>query len=147
MGKQKTKKLYNNHGFTGTDLVIAIMLFAMFAGLITQLMTGIYKLSVDMVKSANASAYATIILEKVDEKPFEEITNDFATALIESGEVSMSEDYTITMDVSNIENTDSEEIYSDVIKLVTLKVSYEANNTTQEYSISKLKIKEIYNDE
>lgn len=88
---------------------------SVFVGVITTLMTGIYKQSLEVQISSNAMSYATIILEKIDEKSFEEVQNpNFVENLKASGEVTIPEEYTIKLNVENPDNV-SEEV-SDVIK-------------------------------
>lgn len=141
MKKINTKTLSDNKGVTGVDLVIAIIVIAIFTGVVTQLMTSIYKMSIDIQKSANANAYATMILEKVDEKSFEEVTDNFVDNLKNNGEVNIDDDYTITMNITAIDGIDAT-----LMKKVALKVEYNINGEKKQLFINKLKIKEIYNN-
>lgn len=135
-----------NSGITGIDLVIAIIIMSIFIGVITSLMTGIYKQSLEIQASSNAMAYATIVLEKTDEKSFEEVQEpNFIENLSKSGEINIPEDYEVTFEVSNPDNV-SEEV-SSVIKKVAVTVKYKINNEEKSILISKLKVKEIYNGE
>lgn len=139
MKKINKNILLDNKGVTGTDLVIAIVVIAIFAGLITQLMASIYKISIDIQKSANANAYATMILEKVDEKPFEEVTDDFVANL--NDEISIDDSFNITIKVTKLEDIDE-----NLVKKVDLTLKYNINGEEKQLFISKLKIKEIYNN-
>lgn len=142
----KKNRYKREEGVTIIDLVIAIIIMSVFVGVITSLMTGIYKQSLEVQISSNAMSYATIILEKIDEKSFEEVQNpNFVENLKASGEVTIPEEYTIKL---NVENPDyvSEEV-SDVIKKATVTVNYKIRNEEKSISISKLKVKEIYNGE
>ncbi len=135
-----------NSGITGIDLVIAIIIMSIFIGVITSLMTGIYKQSLEIQASSNAMAYATIVLEKTDEKSFEEVQEpNFIENLSKSGEINIPEDYEVTFEVSNPDNV-SEEV-SSVIKKVAVTIKYKINNEEKSILISKLKVKEIYNGE
>ena len=135
-----------NSGITGIDLVIAIIIMSIFIGVITSLMTGIYKQSLEIQASSNAMAYATIVLEKTDEKSFEEVQEpNFIENLSKSGEINIPEDYEVTFEVSNPDNV-SEEV-SSVIKKVAVTIKYKINNEKKSILISKLKVKEIYNGE
>ena len=69
----KKNRYKREEGVTIIDLVIAIIIMSVFVGVITSLMTGIYKQSLEVQISSNAMSYATIILEKIDEKSFEEV--------------------------------------------------------------------------
>lgn len=142
----KKNRYKREEGVTIIDLVIAIIIMSVFVGVITTLMTGIYKQSLEVQISSNAMSYATIILEKIDEKSFEEVQNpNFVENLKASGEVTIPEEYTIKLNVENLDNV-SEEV-SDVIKKATVTVNYKIRNEEKSISISKLKVKEIYNGE
>ena len=93
--KKRKKKFLDNKGVTGIDLTISIIVLSIFAGLIVSLMSSIYKTSIEIQKSANAMAFATIILEKVDEKSFNEVNDDFVSTLKNNGEVEIDSNYTI----------------------------------------------------
>lgn len=136
--KKKNMKLRSNKGITGIDLAIAIIVLATFTGVIITLMSNIYRNSIDIQKNANAMAYATIVLEKVDEKAFEEINADFVNTLKDSGEVEISSDYII--------NFSTEVLEENLIKKVGVKVSYDINGEQRTITINKLKIKEIYKE-
>ena len=141
----KKNRYKREEGVTIIDLVIAIIIMSVFVGVITTLMTGIYKQSLEVQISSNAMSYATIILEKIDEKSFEEVQNpNFVENLKASGEVTIPEEYTIKLNVENPDNV-SEEV-SDVIKKATVTVNYKIRNEEKSISISKLKVKEIYLD-
>lgn len=135
----KKKRILDNKGITGIDLVTGLIVFGLFVGLITSLMTSIYRQSIEIQKSANAMAYATIVLEKVDEKAFEEIDNDFVTKLANSNEIVIDEGYTIDFSANNFIN--------DLLKKVTVKVVYDINGQERLLTIDKLKVKEIYNND
>ncbi len=135
----KKKRILDNKGITGIDLVTGLIVFGLFVGLITSLMTSIYRQSIEIQKSANAMAYATIVLEKVDEKAFEEIDNDFVTKLANSNEIVIDEGYTIDFSANNFIN--------DILKKVTVKVVYDINGQERLLTIDKLKVKEIYKDD
>ena len=135
----KKKRILDNKGITGIDLVTGLIVFGLFVGLITSLMTSIYRQSIEIQKSANAMAYATIVLEKVDEKAFEEIDNDFVTKLANSNEIVIDEGYTINFSANNFINN--------ILKKVTVKVVYDINGQERLLTIDKLKVKEIYKDD
>lgn len=125
----------NNKGITGIDLTISIVVLSLFTGVIVSLMLNAYRTSVEIKKSANAMAYATIILEKVDEKSFDYVNDGFVAYLENLGEVDIDEDYTITFNTEVLEK--------DLFKKATITVSYDVNGEQKEITINKLKIKEL----
>lgn len=133
-----TKKFFSNKGITGIDLAIAIIILMTFTGIVSGLMYSTYATSISVKKSAEADAYATIILEKVDEKTYDEVDSNFVETLKTNNEIEISDDYTITFTV---------EPYSDyaldIVKKVEVTIKYNVSNEEKTLVISKLKIKEI----
>ena len=93
-----------------------------------------YRTSIEIQKSANAMSYATIILEKVDEKAYDKVTNDFLKEI--QNEINIDSEYEVKFNVTEIEN-------NDYAKKVVVKVSYTINNQKKQINIAKLKVKEI----
>lgn len=129
------KKIFNEKGITGIDLTIGIIVLSIFTGVIVSLMLNAYSTSIEVKKSANAMAYATIILEKVDEKSFEDVNDSFVAYLEALGEVDISDDYTITFNTEVLEEN--------LFKKATITVSYDVNDDQKSITINKLKIKEL----
>jgi type II secretory pathway pseudopilin PulG len=127
-------RLKNNKGITGIDLTISIIVLTIFAGLIVGLMVNNYNVAIEIQKGANAMSYATMILEKVDEKAYEKVTNNFVQEL--GDEISINSDYTVNLEVNQADD-------KDYVKRVTVKVTYTVNNEEKSLVIRKLKIKEI----
>ena len=132
------KKFLNNKGVTGIDITISIVILSIFAGPIISLMSSIYKNSIEIQKGANAMAYATIVLEKVDEKAFNEIDENFVNTLINNKEIAIDSNYTI--------NFSTEILEENLLKKAIVKVSYDINGEQKSLIINKLKIKEIYKE-
>lgn len=144
--KNKQLNIKGNNGITGIDLVVAIIIITIFIGLLTNLMVGLYKQATDIQKSANAMSYATQILEKVDEKTFEEVKDlNFVENLKNSGEITIPEGYTVTYEVSDLPDVASE--VNEVMQKVKVRIDYKILNEEKSMFLMKLKIKEIYKDE
>lgn len=137
MGKKKNT-LVDNKGVTGIDLAISLIIIAIFSGVIAMLMANMYRTSIEIQRSANAMAYATIVLEKVDEKSFEEIEDDFVEKLKSSGEFSMDDSYSINFSTDILEEN--------LFKKIVVKINYEIGGEQKSITINKLKIKEIYKE-
>ena len=93
-----------------------------------------YNVAIEIQKGANAMSYTTMILEKVDEKAYEKVTNNFVQEL--GDEISINSDYTVNLEVNQADD-------KDYVKRVTVKVTYTVNNEEKSLVIRKLKIKEI----
>ncbi len=135
MMKKSNKILKNNKGITGIDLTIGLIVLALFSGVITMLMSYTYKASLEIQKGANAMAYATMVLEKVDEKSYEEVNEAFVTYLENLGEIELSDQYVI--------NFSAKELSKDLFKKVEITVNYDFFGEQKSLAINKLKIKEL----
>lgn len=135
MMKKSNKILKNNKGITGIDLTIGLIVLALFSGVITMLMSYTYKASLEIQKGANAMAYATMVLEKVDEKSYEEVNEAFVTYLENLGEIELSNQYVI--------NFSAKELSKDLFKKVEITVNYDFFGEQKSLAINKLKIKEL----
>lgn len=130
------KIISNNKGVTGIDLTVAIIILTLYTGIIVILMSNTYRTSTEIQMGANAMSYATMVLEKVDEKAYEEIDNNFVTKLKSSGEVQMNDNYTVEISTNELEEN--------MFKKVQVSVKYNLNGEEKSIVINKLKIKEIY---
>lgn len=130
------KIISNNKGVTGIDLTVAIIILTLYTGIIVTLMSNTYRTSTEIQMGANAMSYATMVLEKVDEKAYEEIDNNFVTKLKSSGEVQMNDNYTVEISTNELEEN--------MFKKVQVSVKYNLNGEEKSIVINKLKIKEIY---
>ena len=135
MMKKLNKILKNNKGITGIDLTIGLIVLALFSGVITMLMSYTYKSSLEIQKGATAMAYATMVLEKVDEKSYEEVNEAFVTYLENLGEIELSDQYVI--------NFSAKELSKDLFKKVEITVNYDFFGEQKSLAINKLKIKEL----
>lgn len=136
MKKFSNKK--SQKGITGVDLSIAIIVIIVFTGVIANLLYNSYRLSLEIKKRAVADSYITTILEKVDEKSFEDVSNsNFVSNL---NDVSIDSAYTVNYNVSDYGNGYNIN-GNPVFKKVTLTISY--NNGENKITVNKLKVREI----
>lgn len=128
----------NNKGITGVDITIAIIIIITFTGVIASLMFSIYNTSLNIQKGANADAYATMILEKVDEKSYDEVDENFIQMLKDDNEIEISDDYATELTIEPYTDYQYE-----LIKKVNLIIKYTVNKEEKTLNITKLKIKEM----
>lgn len=141
MKKMRIQKLdlKSNRAVTGVDIATSLLILILFAGMIANLVYQVYRMSAEVQMGASAMAYMTTIMEKVDEKSYDEITNQFVENLKAKNEIAISDRYQVTMEVSTI---DSEE-KADILKRVKVTIQYSLGGKPQEIQISKLKVKEM----
>lgn len=140
MSNLKLKKVIeSNKGFTMQDLVIATLIITIFIGLISTLMYSVYRINISTNLTSQMATYAVQILEDIDKISYEEVNSDLANKY--KSQFSIPAGFEVKIDVSNygqgVKNV------QDVIKVVNLTISYELRGETQQFTVKKLKIKEI----
>lgn len=131
------KKIKSNRGVTLTDIGVAVIIITILGVVIANMFYNIH-LNVSMIRlNATAINYAVNILEDIDRLPYEEVNNN----LLELKDYNLKNMFTATINVENYneQNTDKE----DIIKIVTLTISYNMSGESDEITLKKLKIKEI----
>lgn len=129
----------SNKGFTMQDLLIALFLIVLFIGIISSMMYAVYKLQVKANLMSQMTMYSVQILEDIDKISYEEVQKK--TVQEYRNQFSIPAGFNINIEISNygegIKNV------QDVMKIVKLTLSYTINNETEEFTVQRLKIKEI----
>lgn len=139
MRNNLNNKINSEKGFTMQDLLIACFIIIVFVGIISSLMYTVYKINLKTKLMSQMTVYAVKILENIDKISYEEVQTK--TAQEYKNEFSIPNGFDVQIQISNyIEDADS---IDDVIKIVNLKLSYTFRNETEEFTVTRLKIKEI----
>ena len=133
------KKIKENKAATMTDVVIGVIILIMFTGILTTSFYNIYSHNIAIRMNAVAVDYTIKILEDIDKMSYEEVTNDLNNTISEDYDI--KENYIINIDVKNYNKND--ETKQDIIKIVKVTVKYKVFKNEQEYTVKKLKIKEM----
>lgn len=138
--KNKLKnRISSNKGFTMQDLLIACFTIIAFVGIISSLMYTVYKTNIKARLMSQMTVYSVKILENIDKISYEEVQTK--TAQEYKNEFSIPDGFDVQIQISNYaENSNAS---NDVIKIINLKLSYRFGNETEEFAVTKLKIKEI----
>lgn len=128
-----------NMGATLTDVVIAMLIIMLFTGILTTTFSGIYKNNIHIKMNAIAVDYAIKILEDIDKMPYEEVNNTLNEEITKKYE--NYKNYEAHLDIENYNKDD--ENNEDIIKIVTLTIKYNVIDSTEQYVVKKLKIKEM----
>lgn len=126
-------------GFTVQDLSIAIFIIMLFVALISTTMFSVYKTNVKVNVSAQMATYAVQILEDIDKISYEEVSSDLSQTY--ASKFSIPSGYNIDIQVSNY--GEGVKNVQDIIKIVKLTISYTLQGETEEFSVQRLKIKEM----
>ena len=144
--------LKQKKGVTIADLSIAVVIISIFTGVVGSLLYKNYYIASEIVNAANVNAYATLIMEKVDEKAYEDITANFVEDLKDDAggqaelEIYNDNDYTIEFGEKEITNEKYLINGQPIFKQVTVTVYYhKARSEEKKITLSKIKVKEMGN--
>ena len=130
--------LKSNKGFTLQDAAIALMIFIVFAGVIGSAYVSIYKIQSETKVDAVATLLAVQIIERIDKLAYNEVIQSNLPSII----TTMKNDFNIP---NNFEINFEITPYGgdDLIKTVSLILSYEFFGTQKSIPIQRLKVKEL----
>lgn len=133
--KEKIKaKLQSNQGFTMQDLIIAIMIITIFAGLIGSIYVTIVTIQSETKLDTAVTFYAIQILEYLDEIAYDNVVNGMESTL--RSRFSIPNRMLLDLDVAPHENS------QDSLKKITLTISYTFRGENHQLVMENVKVKE-----
>lgn len=132
-------KIKSENGFTMQDLLVACFIFILFAGLIGTLMYRVYETNIRASLTSQMCMYAVQILEDIDKISYEDAQSKTGADYKE--QFSIPEGFNVELQFTDY--AEDQENIEDVIKIVDLKISYTLAGKTEEFSVRRLKIKEL----
>ncbi len=132
-------KIKSENGFTMQDLLVACFIFILFVGLIGTLMYRVYETNIRASLTSQMCMYAVQILEDIDKISYEDAQSKTGADYKE--QFSIPEGFNVELQFTDY-GADKAYI-EDIIKIVDLKISYTVANQTEEFTVRRLKIKEI----
>lgn len=133
-------KLKSNKGFTGTDIVISLIVLVMFTGVLVTTFYNYY-LSIS-AKNRNAIATNCIIdvIENIQMVPYENIDEQKVNEIIQAlyNNNTIQDQYTVTAKLEKYNEMPGNEQKYDVIKKITVNVKYNVGNNERQIEISNL---------
>lgn len=161
------KNLKKSNGFAATDALIAVLIISLFTGIIATIIYNIYLSNASIKRMGTATGYITSIFENVDKEFYEDITiAGLETYIINNQELfSISDNqiniysnnseeitknigktdnplYKIDMAIEYYNKTEGNEEKLDLVKQITVTVTYKLGNKEQEISMKRLKSRE-----
>lgn len=131
--------LKSNKGFTMQDLIIGCFIFVLFTGIIATLMYSVYEINMRSNLTAQMAVYAVKILEDIDKISYE----DAQTVSGNYYKTKFSIPAGFNVDLNLTDYGEGMPNIEDVIKIVNLKISYTFAGKTEQFTVKRLKIKEI----
>ena len=159
------KNLKKSNGFAASDALIAILIIALFTGIIASLLYNIYLSNTSLKRMSKANGYIVDVFEYIDKIYYDEVNKDNlisyfnkkyyykedGTTPKEDTEVMAAVDegtintpYKVIIDLKNyseIEGNDNTQEL-DLVKEITMTVKYKLGNKDQELTIKRIKQRE-----
>ena len=130
-------KVKKDNGLVGVDMIIAIIAITIFSTLIVSLMYKNVVENVKLKKETLAMIYITEIFENIGIEMYDNVTEDNISSLVPEEALKNYEvEITVTSDLDGVANNEQ------IMKKVTIKMSYEVDNKTYSCSMQRMKIKE-----
>lgn len=165
------KNLKKSNGFAASDGLIAVLIIVLFSGLITTIIYNIYLSNASIKRMSTAAGYITTVFEYLDKAYYDDIYVDGLATYIdgeqkdynkdifdksvnkviissnngdEQKSITESEDpqYTIEMKIDYYNETEGNQEKLDLVKKLTVAVSYKLGNKDQKIEMSRIKSRE-----
>lgn len=127
--------LKNKKGFTGIDISLSVIAIIIFTSTILALMYNVKMENLKIQRKLLANIYLTETLENIGIAGYDEVTSDNVTIIPNIPDI-----FTVSMNVTNVSEEDTTK--EDIIKKITVTMTYKIGNKTYEESAQRLKIKE-----
>lgn len=134
----KFNKIKSTRGVSIADIVIAIMVLAIFVGTIGTLISKVVRNNNLIYLNAIATDYTIKISEYIDKIAYSEVNEELKDSVIEKFDI--LEQFTPNITIENY--SDLEEGKEDIIKIVTITMDYSYLGEDLSYQIKKIKVKE-----
>lgn len=139
-------------GIAGIDIAIAVIVLAIFVSIISVLMFNVQKNDEEIKRKSEATSYAINIIEEIKGKGFSILpvagTNKIEgyedKYITEEGQEKATPYYqeVTVQDYSELEQNKDKDVEAEVLKIVTVKVSYKSGKNTENVEISTVMTKE-----
>lgn len=149
--------LKNQKGVTGADAILAVAIAVLFAGIIVTLAYNIYITTNSLKRSSQALSYITSTFEYVATQYYDDITKDNIEKYINGNEeeniVALDEGtlstanttpYKAEVTVTNYNETEGNETKLDLVKEITMSITYKLGEKEQKIEMKTAKSREKF---
>lgn len=149
----KGKILKNQKGIAGSDALIAILIIALFVGLIATISYNIYLSNSSVKRMSKATSYIVDMFEYIDKIYYDDVTEEnlkkyFNDKYGEEAKVIETEDenvpFKINLEITNYNETEGNDDKLDLVKQIVMKVNYKLGNKPQTIEMKKIKSRETF---
>lgn len=141
--------LKNNRGISGADALLAVALVILFSGIITTLAYNIYITSNSLKRSSQALEYITSTFEYIANQYYDDVTETNINSYINdtlnekvSTEESEKAQYIANVTITNYNEMEGNTDKLDLVKEITMSVTYNLGNKNQKIEMKTAKTKE-----
>lgn len=158
-------KIKQERGFTGVDILIAVLIIALFTGLISSISYNIYLSNSSIKRMSKARDYIVDMFEHIDKTYYDDITKeklvkyfndkyyykDDGSTPKSDAEVKMQEEqeeittpFKAEINIVKFNEIEGNEDKLDLVQEITMKVTYTLGNKEQKIEMKKIKSRENF---
>lgn len=161
----KTTKLKEQKGFAASDALIAVLIIALFSGLIAAISYNIYLSNASLKRMSKANSYIVDMFEYIDKTYYDDVTQENLASyfnnkyyyeqdgttpksnsevkLKTSAEENVNTPFKAEVTIVKYNEIEGNTYKFDLVKEITMKVSYKLGNKDQVIEMKKVKQREI----
>ena len=130
----------NERGFTTADIIVSLMVIVIFISIITSGFYNYYIASTGVSRNSAALAYTIDIIETVEEMHYSDVTQENVNNKIQQlyENKTIPESYKVSATIQKYNETAGNASKKDLIKTLTVTVSYEVGKKIEQIQISRL---------
>lgn len=159
----KKKSLKEQKGFAASDALIAVLIIALFSGLIATISYNIYLANSSIKRMSKANGYIVDMFEYIDKTYYYDVTKENLTqyfnnkyyyekdstnpktdaeAKIQEATEIVDTPFKVTLELVNYNQTEGNEDKFDLVKEITMTVEYKVGNKNQIIKMKTIKSRE-----
>lgn len=159
----KKKSLKEQKGFAASDALIAVLIIALFSGLIATISYNIYLANSSIKRMSKANGYIVDMFEYIDKTYYYDVTKENLTQYfnnkyyyekdstnpksdaevkIQESTESVNTPFKVTLELVNYNETEGNEDKFDLVKEITMTVEYKVGNKNQIIKMKTIKSRE-----
>jgi len=131
--------LRSNKGFTMQDLIVAMSIFTIFAGIVGTMLVATFKIQSDSQVDEVATLYAIQITEYIDKTSYDEVDEELAGKVVKK--FGIPDNFTVEISTEDYNPNNEDKTY---VKKVKTNIIYTFASNTRNITIERLKVRELW---
>lgn len=141
-------RIKSEKAIASTDAIMAVILIALFGGLIATITSSLYTANTSLKRMAQATNYMTDVFEYVDQLYYDDVTlenleqycSEKDTNYTINSDNTNNKGYKVTINVRNYNENDNTKL--DLVKKITMSVEYKVGKKPQIIEMNRIKKRE-----